>query len=138
MFDLERRLYVEAHVVILTYKLLTWNSLKIKKLSLEYDECFCLAYFLENNLGNFFTTYNDTKYAIFVHTIFAGTTRLMFSAYSFFQTIAIFFKAAVLEKYVKWIRYTYVLFKHNYSIYRFIVWIVHICFISLIHGLWLW
>ena len=50
---------------------------------------------------------HDAKFAIFVHTIFAGTTRLKFSAYSFFQTIAIFSKAAVLEKYVKWIRYTY-------------------------------
>ena len=60
---------------------------------------------------------NDAKFTIFVHTIFAGTTRLMFSAYSFFQTIEKNFKAAVLEKYVKSIRYTYILFKHNFSIY---------------------
>ena len=35
------------------------NRVKIKELSLEYGECFCFAYFLENNLENFFTTYHD-------------------------------------------------------------------------------
>ena len=75
---------------------------------------------------------NDTEFAVFVHTIFAATTRLMFSVCSFFLR-PLFLKSMSNQLDIL-IPYSNTTFLHPC---RFIVWIVHICFISLIHGLWL-